>query len=119
MSGNIFLDALFWFFAINGIFSILIDVISFFCSHAKTNAAAKQCIVLPVKNSQSDVEALLRSIVWQNLHNKNGGCVPDIFVVDLGSDDETPKILERICKDYDFIHVTDKEGYIDLIRKLS
>jgi len=119
MSGNVFLDALFWFFAINGIFSILIDIISFFYSRINTDATAERCIVLPVKNSQNDIEALLRSVVWQNLHNKNGGSVPDIFVVDLGSDDETPKILERICKDYDFIHVTDKEGYIDLIRKMS
>jgi len=119
MSGNIFLDALFWFFAINGIFSILIDIISFFYSRANTATAAEQCIILPVKNNQNDIEALLRSVVWQNLHNKNGGCVPDIFVVDLGSNDETPEILKRICDDYDFIHVTDKEGYIDLIRKMG
>ncbi len=119
MSGNIFSDALFWFFAINGIFSILIDIISFFCSRINSDTAAEQCIVLTVKNNQNDIEALLRSVVWQNLHKKNGGHVPDIFVVDLGSDDETPEILRRICQGYDFIHVTDKEGYIDLIRKMN
>ena len=119
MTGNIFTDALFWFFAISGMFSILSDIAGFFYSLAKGKTNTEQCIVLTVKNNQDNIEALLRSIVWQNLHKNNGGSVPDIIVVDLGSDDDTQKILERICSDYNFVHVTDREGYIELIRKMS
>ena len=119
MSGNVFLDALFWFFAINGIFSILIDISNFFYSYVKANKDTDKRIILTVKNSQKDIEALIRQVVWQSLHNKNAGFVPDIYVVDLGCDEETQKALYRICNDYDFIHLTDKEGYINLIRKMS
>lgn len=117
MSANIFLNALFWFFSIVGVFSLISDFTGFLVSLGKEKN--EPCIVLTVKNQQESVEGLIRSIVWQNLHAKNGGRVPKIIVVDLGSSDNTPDILNRIASDYDFIHVTDKEGYVSLIRSMT
>lgn len=116
MTGNIFLDALFWFFVAVGILSIVQSIV-----HWALGARHKKedmYVVLTVKNQQDTVEAMIRSIVWQNLHNKNGGIIPQIVVVDLGSQDETPNILKRLADDFQFIHITDKQGYMDWIRKM-
>lgn len=116
MTTNLFLNALFWFFAIVGVFSLLSDLFGLFVSIGKERN--EPCVVLTVKDQQETVEGLIRSIVWQNLHASNGGRVPKIVVVDLGSSDNTPYILEKIAQDYDFVQITDKEGYIELIKKM-
>ena len=116
MAANLFLNALFWFFAIVGVFSLLSDLFGLFVTIGKEKN--EPCVVLTVKDQQETVEGLIRSIVWQNLHTNNGGRVPKIIVVDLGSRDNTPAILEKISQDYDFVQITDKEGYIELIQKM-
>lgn len=116
MTGNVFLDALFWFFAIVGMVSIAEELLHFFLYTRKSEKSA--CVIVTVKNQQDSVEGMIRGIVWQNLHNNNGGQVPQIVVVDLGSEDDTPEILNRIAANYSFVQVTDKEGYLDTIKKL-
>ena len=116
MITNIFLNALFWFFAVVGAISIAENIISWILNRGKKKN--DMCVVLTVKNQQDTVEGLLRSIVWQNLHSDNGGNVPQIVVIDLGSNDDTPKILKRIAADYKFVHITDKEGYLVWIKKM-
>lgn len=44
---------------------------------------------------------------------------PKIIVVDLGSTDNTPDILKKLAGDYDFVQITDKEGYIKFIREMA
>lgn len=116
MNAAVWIDALFWFFAIVGAFSLITDFTGFFT--ALRREENEPCVVLTVKDQQDSVEGQLRSIVWQNLHAQNGGRVPKIVVVDLGSSDATPQILQKIAKDYDFIEVTDREGYIKRIKEL-
>ena len=117
MNVNVFTQALFWFFAITGMFSLIVDSVNFFCS--SLNQREKARVVLTVKNRQDSVESQIRSIVWQYLHKNSIAGVPEIIVVDLGSTDDTPKILERIANDYSFVHITDKDGYIKLIREMT
>lgn len=116
MTGNIFLDALFWFFVAVGILSIIQSMVHWITGARRKND--DMYVVLTVKNQQDTVEAMIRSIVWQNLHNKNGGAIPQIVVVDLGSQDETSSILKRLSEDFQFIHITDKQGYMDWIKKM-
>lgn len=75
-------------------------------------------IIITVKNLEDKIEGIIRSIVWKNLNTKQGGRIPNILVVDLGSDDETPLILERLCKEYSFIQVTDKNSYSKFIEDI-
>jgi glycosyltransferase involved in cell wall biosynthesis len=75
-------------------------------------------IIITVKNLQDKIEGIIRSIVWKNLNNSQGGRVPKILVVDLGSDDETPKILEKLCNEYDFIIATDKNEYAKFVEEM-
>ncbi len=116
MTGSIFFDALFWFFVIVGILSLIQNVWGWVCGIGKKND--DMYVVLTVKNQQDSVESMIRSIVWQNLHAQNGGVIPQIVVVDLGSEDETPNILKRLANDYKFVHITDKEGYLSWIKRM-
>ena len=75
-------------------------------------------IIITVKNQQDTIEGIIRSVVWKSLNNTYGGIVPNILVVDLGSTDDTMQVLNRLLTEYDFIQVTDKEGYIELLEKI-
>ncbi len=116
MHTAIWIEAIFWFFAIVGVFSLITDFTGFFTALKKEKN--EPYVVLTVKDQQECVEGMIRSIVWQNLHAKNGGRVPKIIVVDLGSSDGTPQILQKIANDYNFVEITDKEGYIARIKEL-
>ena len=70
-------------------------------------------IVVKVRNQEDNIEGIIRSIVWKSIDN--GRIIPEILVVDLDSTDDTPDILERLSVRYDFIKVTDKQGYIDYL----
>jgi cellulose synthase/poly-beta-1,6-N-acetylglucosamine synthase-like glycosyltransferase len=75
-------------------------------------------IIVTVKNQQDTIEGIIRSIVWRSLNNHHGGTVPNILVVDMGSTDDTLKILNKLCGEYDFIQVTDSEGYMKILQKI-
>lgn len=116
MFGSILLDTLLYFFVCVGIIKLLGDIWEFFLE--KKKALKDTYVVLTVKNQQDSVEGIIRSIVWQNLKGKNGGIIPQIVVVNLDSMDETGKILEKLSDSYDFIHVMDKAGYMEWIKKM-
>jgi len=75
-------------------------------------------IVITVKNQQDTIEGIVRSVVWKNLNNHNGGVIPEILIVDMGSTDDTPEILKRLHEEYDFIQVTDSQGYLKFLEKV-
>jgi cellulose synthase/poly-beta-1,6-N-acetylglucosamine synthase-like glycosyltransferase len=57
--------------------------------------------------------------VWKSLNGFRGKDLPQIYVVDYGSTDNTPEILRRICRDYEFIKVFTREEYISLMEKIK
>ena len=116
MFNNILLISLFWFLTTVGAISLIENIVNWILSRGKKSS--DMYVVLTVKNQQDTVEGLLRSVVWQNLHRENGGNIPQIVVIDLGSIDDTPNILKRIADDYKFVHITDRDGYINWIKKM-
>ena len=74
-------------------------------------------IVILVKNQQDYIENIIRTTVWKSLNRLGGRQVPEIYVVDCGSTDETPEILKKICKDYEFVNVLSRAEYINLMEK--
>ncbi len=60
--------------------------------------------VLVLKDCQDSVEGLIRAIGWEDVRD-------DLIVVDLGSTDETPKILEKLERELDFLWVMTPEEY--------
>lgn len=74
-------------------------------------------IVISVKNQQDYIENIIRTTVWKSLNKLGGRQVPEIYVVDCGSTDDTPIILDKICNDYEFVNVLTKEEYINFMEK--
>lgn len=68
-------------------------------------------LVLKVKNQQSTLEGVVRALIWKHLRLNIGGFVPNILIVDMGSDDDTAEIAKRLCDDYSFIYFTTEEQY--------
>ena len=107
---GIFWSSVVCFFAIFGVIQMLKYI-----TGMVLNSKSEFLIVVTVKNQQDDIEGIVRSIAWKSLNGLGHSCVPTILLVDLESTDETPKILERLSNDYDFIKVTNRQGYIDLL----
>ena len=63
-------------------------------------------IVIKVKNQENNLECIIRSVIWTFLSRNGGTNVPNILVVDLGSEDSTSLIAQKLCDDYDFIFYT-------------
>lgn len=118
LTSNIFADALFWFFAMVGVFSIAADVFSLISSRLSTGTQ-NASLVLFVKNCQDSIEGTMRKLIQTCSHPHRSSVSPTITVIDLGSDDDTPQILSHLAHDYEFISITSKEEYIEQIKSIT
>jgi glycosyltransferase involved in cell wall biosynthesis len=61
-------------------------------------------VVIPVRNGEATIEYAIRSILWQSL--------PDfiVWVVDDGSTDDTPRVVERLAEQDSRIRLLQGEG---------
>jgi len=94
----------------------IIDIIMRFFRFTKRgkNYNGEIFAVIKVKNQENNLEGIVRSVIWDFL-NKNGGTkVPYILIVDLGSEDDTNEIAQKLCQDYDFIYYADEEKYNEM-----
>lgn len=68
-------------------------------------------VIIRVKNQEKNIEGIVRSVIWHNLKTNCGGYVPNIIIVDSGSDDSTQKVCEKLCDQYSFIFYTTDEDF--------
>lgn len=68
-------------------------------------------VVIKVKNQERNIEGVVRSVIWQNLKISKGGYIPNILIVDTGSEDNTKEISEKLCSQYSFIFYTSEEQF--------
>ncbi|WHH61526.1 glycosyltransferase [Petroclostridium sp. X23] len=113
---DIFIQSLFCFFAVYGIIQMGVNIYNIL--HNFKLKKDDIYIIITVKNQQETIEGIIRSVVWKSLNNTQSGMVPNILVVDMGSTDETVNILNKLCTEYDFIQVTDSEGYSKILQNL-
>ena len=71
--------------------------------------------ILNVKNNEDCIEGVIHSLIQDIYSNKNNSSITNILVIDLGSQDNTVKILERLSKKYEFIHILHSNSYIDMV----
>ena len=71
-------------------------------------------IVVKVKNQEKNIEGIIRSLIWQNLKVSKGGYVPNVLIVDCGSEDDTRFISEKLCDQYSFIFYTTEENFVKM-----
>ncbi len=68
-------------------------------------------VVIKVRNQEKNMEGIVRAVIWQNLKVSRGGYVPNILIVDSGSEDDTKAIAEKLCNQYSFIYYTTEEQF--------
>lgn len=94
----------------------LIDIVSRIFNHfvKDKNHIGETFVVIKVKNQETNLEYIVRSVIWQFL-NKNGGTkVPYILIVDLGSNDSTNVIAQKLSEDYEFIYCATEDKYNEM-----
>ena len=73
--------------------------------------------VLMVKDNEDCIEGVIYSIIKEMRSKNNMPISPSIVVIDLGSNDSTVEISEKISKKYEFIHILHSNSYIDIVNK--
>ena len=103
-----------YFFAIFGFVQMLMYIFDMLrCGEIE----GEYNIVLTVKNQQEHIEAMVHHIAGDGFDNWRGRGFKDLIVVDMGSDDETPDILNKLRQEYEFLSVMDIERYIEHVSK--
>lgn len=59
-------------------------------------------LIVAVKNQENQIEGFLRTVLFRMIYGKEE-MIKQIMVADLGSSDDTTKILKTIGKDYEYI----------------
>lgn len=111
------LNGILWVLALYGLLEIIKTIIY---TYTYTNLKSDGIyIIIATKNQEKKIEGFLRSFLFRVIYGKEEN-VKDIIVTDLGSDDDTPKILEKLSKDYDCIKIAnwkDCKEVIDSVNK--
>ncbi|MBR5507850.1 MAG: hypothetical protein IKV88_07385 [Clostridia bacterium] len=109
MITTIFFKSLLTFFAIYGFVQILKDV---YCFCIGVYRDKEKCtFVIKVKNCENSLEYTVRMLIWNFLSSSSGGYIPEILIVDMGSDDMTGQIAKNLSCEYSFIYYTTYELY--------
>ena len=107
---QILYKSLITFFAVYGFVQLCKELFIYFFGIYR-NKTDDIAVVIKVKNSEETIEATVRTVIWKSLSLSYGEHIPDILIVDMGSEDHTAEIVEKLSNDYSFIHYTTAEKY--------
>jgi hypothetical protein len=96
------INAILWTLALYGLTEIIKNI--YYISTYTNLKSDGIYLIVAVKNQANRIEGFVRTILFRILYGKEDN-VNKILITDLGSTDETKKILEGISKDYEFIDV--------------
>jgi hypothetical protein len=86
--------------AIYGFIEIIKKIYSIICcTHFRADGIY---IIVAAKNQEDKIEAFLRTTMFRFIYGKEE-MIKQILVADLGSKDETAKIIQNLGKDYEYI----------------
>jgi len=114
---DVILQSVICFLAVYGLIQMGFNIYDAFMD-MRHDKQKNMYIIITVKNQQDTIERIVRYLVWKNLNNEYGGILPNILIVDMGSTDDTPEILSRLHREYNFIQVTDRQNYIKFMEKI-
>ena len=76
-------------------------------------------IFIHVKNLEHSLEYIIRSTIFDYFIKYGGRTVPNIIVVDKGSDDCTQEICKKLCRDYEFLYYATEKEYLDFKNEMK
>ena len=110
------INTIFWTLAIYGFFEIVKTIINLF---TYTNFQSDGIyLIIAVKNKEDKIEGFLRSILFKFLYGKDDN-FKEIIVTDLGSEDNTLKILDALQEDYKCIKVSNWKECKEIFDNIS
>ena len=105
-----------WVFAIYGLIEI-IKTLYYICTYTKLESDGIYFIIA-VKNQEEKIEVFMRSILFRILYGKEE-YIKNIIVTDLGSNDKTKEIIEKLSEDYKNINLLDWKECKELIDNMD
>ena len=113
---NFITNAIIWVLALYGLIEI-IKTIYYVCTC--TNLESKGIyFIIAVKNQEEKIEGFMRSILFRILYGKEE-CIKEIIVTDLGSEDKTKEIVEKLAEDCRVIRLVDWKTCKELIESID
>lgn len=109
-------NAVIWVLALYGLIEI-IKTIYYACTCTKLESNGIYFIIA-VKNQEEKIEGFMRSILFRILYGKEE-CIKNVIVTDLGSNDRTRDIIEKLQSDYKFINLVDWKTCKELIDNMD
>ncbi len=105
------------FFVIYG----LIEMFSKLLKLIKERETSKKelYIFIHVRNQEHCMEYIIRTTIFNYFVKYGGRTVPNIVVVDKGSDDNTEQICRKLCEDYEFLYYTTEKEFIEFKNEIS
>ncbi|MGE5472833.1 MAG: glycosyltransferase [Ignavibacteriales bacterium] len=98
------IQVIIWVLALYGLIEIMIEI---YKAVFVLNNVKDMYILVAVKNQEESIEGIVRSIVFKNLYDKNEEIFNNIIIADMGSTDNTVKILKKLCNEYEFLKLID------------
>jgi cellulose synthase/poly-beta-1,6-N-acetylglucosamine synthase-like glycosyltransferase len=106
-----------WVLAIYGLVQLIVNVINIVPYLSQYGNG--MYIVIAVKNQQDIIEGFIRSIIFKAIYSRQEKNLSNIIVADLGSTDDTIKILKNLQKEYEFLRITNWRECEELIDDLA
>lgn len=113
---NFIINAIIWTLALYGFFEIIKNIIfTYTYTNLKSNGIY---MIIAVKNQEERIEIFLRSILFRILYGKEE-YIKRISVIDLNSQDNTRKIIEKLSKDYKCINAVNWKEFKETMENIN
>lgn len=103
--GEFIFVLLFTMFGVYGIIVFLIEILSGMGDSVKSTKDSNIKIVVFVKGAQSNIEGVIREIVYKSAFR--GSLFDSIYIVGKDMNEETKEIIKRLEKEYSFVRAVD------------
>ena len=102
--------------ALYGLFELVKDII-YICTYTKLKSDGIYMIIA-TKNQEQKIEGFLRTLLFRLIYGKEE-LIKDVIVTDLGSKDDTEKILNKLSKDYNCIKLANWKDCKEVIDSIN
>ena len=75
-------------------------------------------MIIATKNQEQKIEGFIRTLLFRLIYGKEE-LIKDVIVTDLGSKDDTEKILNKLSKDYNCIKLANWKDCKEVIDSIN
>ena len=110
------LNTILWTLALYGSFEIIKTIINIY-TYTKLKSDGIY-IIIAVKNQENEIEGFIRNFLFRIIYG-NEENINNIIITDLDSNDETPKIIDKLSKENNSIKVANWKDCKDVIESIK